>query len=65
LKLSLGVKVLVVVTCALFSVIIAIVAGLLSHAPGSPISEAVLFGGGAFTGSMILCMTVMTSLGVL
>lgn len=65
MNLSLGVKVLVVVTCALFSVIIAIVAGLLSHAPGSPVSEAVLFGGGAFTGCMILCMTVLTSLGVL
>ena len=65
MNLSLGVKVLVVITCALFSVIIAIVAGLLSHAPGSPISEAVLFGGGVFTGCMILCMTVLTSLGVL
>ncbi|KUO04568.1 hypothetical protein [Streptomyces caeruleatus] len=65
MKLTLGVKVLVIVTCTLFSVIIAIVAGLLSHTSGAPVSEAVLCGGGAFAGCMILCLAVLTSLGVL
>ncbi|MDO0937392.1 hypothetical protein QQY66_38810 [Streptomyces sp. DG2A-72] len=65
MKLSFGVKVLVVIICILISVIVAIVAGLMSHAPGSPISEAVLYGGGAFAGCLILCLTVLSTLGVL
>jgi hypothetical protein len=65
LKLSFGVKVLVIINCILISVIVAIVAGLISHTPGSPVGEAVLYGGGAFAGCLILCLTVVSALGVL
>ncbi|MFJ9729540.1 hypothetical protein ACIRP3_43135 [Streptomyces sp. NPDC101209] len=65
MNLSLGVKVLVVVICALVSVIVGIVAGLLKHIPATPKAPAILFGGGAFGGSLTLCLLVVTTLGVL
>ena len=65
LNLSLGIKVLLVVICALFSMIAALVGGFLSHTPGGPRAAAVLYGGGVFGGCMILCMAVLTSLGLL
>ncbi|MFJ9623430.1 hypothetical protein [Streptomyces sp. NPDC101181] len=64
MNLPLGVKVLVVIICALTSVIVGIVAGLLKHTPASPKAPAVLFGGGAFGGSLTLCLMLMSSLGV-
>ncbi|MGW2839671.1 hypothetical protein ACWCWD_17920 [Streptomyces sp. NPDC001493] len=65
MNLSLGVKVLIVVICALISVIVAIVAGLLKHNSTEPKAPAVLFGGGAFAGALTLCLLVTSSLGVL
>ncbi|MET9085325.1 hypothetical protein ABZX77_26160 [Streptomyces sp. NPDC004237] len=65
MNLSLGVKVLIVVICALVSVIAGIVAGLLKHTPATPKAPAILFGGGAFGGALTLCLLVMSSLGVL
>ncbi|MFD5553797.1 hypothetical protein ACFWIA_08145 [Streptomyces sp. NPDC127068] len=65
LNLSLGIKVLVVVICALASVIVGIVAALLKHTPGTPKAPAVLVGGGAFGGSLTLCLLTMSGLGVL
>ncbi|MFG2638774.1 hypothetical protein ACGFX8_34315 [Streptomyces sp. NPDC048362] len=65
MNLSLGVKVLVVIICALISVIVGILAGLLKHTPAAPKAPAVLFGGGAFGGSLTLCLMLMSSLGVL
>ncbi|WP_330354501.1 hypothetical protein [Streptomyces chartreusis] len=65
MKLSFGVRVLVVIICILISVIVAMVAGFISHSPGSPISGAVLYGGGAFAGCLILCLAVLSALGVL
>ncbi|MFI9077515.1 hypothetical protein ACIGW8_13650 [Streptomyces sioyaensis] len=64
MNLSLGVKVLVMAICALISVIVAMVAGFLSHTPGSPVGQAVLYGGAAFAGSLIVCVTVLASLKV-
>ncbi|MET9847530.1 hypothetical protein [Streptomyces ossamyceticus] len=64
MNLSLGVKVLVVLICALISVIVGMVAGFLSHAPGSPVGQAVLYGGGAFAGCLLLCLAVLTALRV-
>ncbi|MGW2962763.1 hypothetical protein ACWDGI_30480 [Streptomyces sp. NPDC001220] len=65
MNLSLGVKVLVVVVCALFSVIVAMVAAWLSHAPGTSASQAVLYGGGSFGGCLLLCLAVLKALKVL
>ncbi|MEU5251456.1 hypothetical protein [Streptomyces longwoodensis] len=65
MNLPLGVKVLIVIICALISIIIAIVAGFLSHSPGSPVGQAVLYSGGAFAGCLLLCLAVLSALGVL
>ncbi|MFJ7996932.1 hypothetical protein ACIQ7D_07195 [Streptomyces sp. NPDC096310] len=54
-----------IIICALISIVVAIVAGPLSYAPGSSAGEAVLYGGGALAAWVILCMAVLTSLGVL
>lgn len=64
LNLTLGVKVLVVVICALVSVIIGVGAGWLSYKPGTRRRDAVLYGAGAFVGSMTTCFMVLNSLGV-
>ncbi|WP_031103441.1 hypothetical protein [Streptomyces sp. NRRL S-146] len=65
MNLTFGVKVLVILLCALLSVIVAMVAGFLSHSPGTPVSQAVLYGGGAFTACLLLCLAVLSALGVL
>ncbi|MDG5805578.1 hypothetical protein P9869_23515 [Streptomyces ossamyceticus] len=65
MNLSLGVKMLIVVICALISVIIGSLAGYMSHKPGARHRDAVLFGGGVFIGVMTLFVTVLGSLGVL
>ncbi|MEU0246662.1 hypothetical protein ABZ192_20465 [Streptomyces sp. NPDC006235] len=65
MNLSLGVKVLVVIICALVSVIIGMVAGLLNHDPGTPKRKSVIFGGGVFGGSLTLAVVVLSALGVL
>ncbi|EFL35506.1 predicted protein [Streptomyces viridochromogenes DSM 40736] len=65
MNLSLGVKGLIVVICILISVIVAMVAGVISHRPNTPKGPAFLYGGGVFGGSLTLCLVVLTSLGVL
>ncbi|MCF2130600.1 hypothetical protein L1I79_29835 [Strepomyces sp. STD 3.1] len=65
MNLSLGVKVLVVVICALFSVIVGGLAALLNHDPGTPKRKSVIFGGGVFGGSLTLTVVVLSALGVL
>jgi hypothetical protein len=65
LNLSFGVKLLIVAICALLSVIVAMVAGFLSHSSGSPVGQAVLHGGGAFAACLLLCLAVLSALGVL
>lgn len=64
-KLSLGVKLLVIVICVLISLIVAIVATWINHSSGASIADAVLFGGGAFAGCMILCLAVLSTFSVL
>ncbi|MEV4338050.1 hypothetical protein [Streptomyces sp. NPDC049590] len=56
---------LIFLSCFLFSVIIGIVAGLISHRPNTPKGPAFLYGGGVFGGSLTLCMVVLSTLGVL
>ncbi|CAM5650775.1 hypothetical protein ACTFBT_29380 [Streptomyces microflavus] len=65
MKLSLGVKLLVIFTCVLISLIVAIVATWINHSSGASIGDAVLFGGGAFAGSMILCLAALSTFSVL
>ncbi|MET7477631.1 hypothetical protein ABZT17_25135 [Streptomyces sp. NPDC005648] len=65
MNLSLGVRVLIVFACASFSVNIGMAAAWLSHTPGSPAGEAVLYGGGSFGGTLALCLAVLKALKVL
>ncbi|MFF5160875.1 hypothetical protein ACFY3N_32465 [Streptomyces sp. NPDC000348] len=65
MNLTFGVKVLVVLLCILLSIIVAMVAGFLSHSPGSPVGQAILYGGGAFAGCLLLCLAVLSALSVL
>jgi hypothetical protein len=64
-NLSLGVRVLVIVVCALFSVIVGIGAGWLHHHPGARKRDAVLYGGVTFGGTLTLCVLVLGAVGVL
>jgi hypothetical protein len=61
---SFGVKVLLVVICALVSIIVATGAGILTHTTGSSLAEAVLSAGGAFAVSMGLALTTLAALGI-
>ncbi|WP_257134998.1 MULTISPECIES: hypothetical protein [unclassified Streptomyces] len=65
LILSLGVKLLIFAICFLLSVIIGIVAGLISHRPNTPKGPAFLYGGGVFGGALTLCLVALSTLGVL
>ncbi|MEU3192718.1 hypothetical protein ABZ686_19240 [Streptomyces sp. NPDC006992] len=47
------------------SLLVAVVAGVLSHEAGAPLAGALLYAGGAFIGWMTLCVTVLTALGLL
>ncbi|MFI1645724.1 hypothetical protein ACH4XT_02080 [Streptomyces avidinii] len=64
MNISFAVKVLLVVICALVSVIVAMVAALIQHTPFTPKGPAFLYGGGAFAGSMLLCVGVLSALGL-
>ncbi|WAU82621.1 hypothetical protein O1Q96_24535 [Streptomyces sp. Qhu-G9] len=65
MNFSLGIKVLMVTICALLSALIGIGAGWMSHTPGARKRDAVLFGGGAFGGSLTLAVLVLAAIGVL
>lgn len=65
MNLSLGVRALIVFSCALFSVIVGIGAGWLHHRPGARKRDAVLYGGVTFGGTLTLCVLVLGALGVL
>ncbi|MEV5273334.1 hypothetical protein ACF060_32560 [Streptomyces werraensis] len=61
---SFGVKVLLVVICALASIIVATGAGILTYATGASPAEAVLAAGGAFAVFMTLGLTTLAMLGL-
>ncbi|MER5380764.1 hypothetical protein ABT040_10830 [Streptomyces sp. NPDC002688] len=65
MNLSLGVKALVVFTCILFSALVGVGGGWLSHKPGGYKRDAVLVGGGTFGGTLTLVILVLATLGVL
>lgn len=57
-------KVLLVVICALVSIIVATGAGILTRITGASLAEAVLSAGGAFAISMGLSLTTLSALGL-
>ncbi|WP_328719157.1 hypothetical protein OHT52_06340 [Streptomyces sp. NBC_00247] len=65
MNLSLSVKLLVFAVCFLFSVIVGMVAALISHRPNTPKGPAILYGGGVFGGALTLCLVALTSISVL
>ncbi|WP_411105233.1 hypothetical protein [Streptomyces sp. cmx-4-9] len=65
MRLSFLVQVLLTLLSFVSSLLVAVVAAVLSHKAGSPVAGAVLYGGGAFIGWMTLCVTVLTALGLL
>ncbi|MBC2907698.1 hypothetical protein [Streptomyces cupreus] len=58
------VKVLLVVICGLFSIIVATGAAILTHTTGASLAEAILSAGGAFAVSMGLSLTTLSALGL-
>ncbi|MBL7491892.1 hypothetical protein I6A60_20180 [Frankia sp. AgB1.9] len=56
---------LLVALCVLFSVIVALVAGILSRADGASLPAATLRGGAAFGGALGLALGVLAAVGVL
>jgi hypothetical protein len=61
---SFGVKLLLVLVCALTSVIVGTIAGILTYATRASLTEAVLYGGGGFSVSMGLGLTTLSTLGL-
>ncbi|MER5794498.1 hypothetical protein [Streptomyces sp. NPDC001980] len=62
---SLGVRALIIFSCASFSTNVGMAAAWLNHMPGTPAGQAVLYGGGSFGGCMLLCLAVLKALKVL
>ncbi|WP_431965673.1 hypothetical protein [Actinacidiphila sp. bgisy160] len=50
---------------ALFSLVVALIAGILKASTGAGFAEAILYGGTAFATSMGLCLLVLTAIGQL
>ncbi|GAB2587019.1 hypothetical protein GCM10027168_19740 [Streptomyces capparidis] len=65
MRLTFSAQVLLTLLSFVSSLLVAVVAGALSHEAGAPVAGAVLYGGGAFIGWMTLCVTVLTALGLL
>ncbi|MFI6286067.1 hypothetical protein ACIBCM_15120 [Streptomyces sp. NPDC051018] len=65
MRLTFRVQVLLALLSFVSSLLVAVVAGVLSHGAGAPVAGAVLYGGGAFIGWMTLSVTVLTALGLL
>ncbi|MCC9707301.1 hypothetical protein E4N62_19680 [Streptomyces sp. MNU76] len=60
-----SVKVLLVVICALVSIIVATGTAILTYTTGVSMAEAILSAGGAFAVSMGLSLTTLAALGLL
>jgi hypothetical protein len=59
-----GVKILLVVICALASTIVATFAGILTRTTGASLAETIFSAGGAFAVSMGLSLTTLAALGL-
>ncbi|MFC8694977.1 hypothetical protein [Streptomyces parvus] len=60
MKLSLGIKALLIVVCVLISLVVGLVASWIKHSSGASLSDTVAFGGGAFTACMVIGLAVLT-----
>ncbi|EMF02547.1 hypothetical protein J7W19_21350 [Streptomyces mobaraensis NBRC 13819 = DSM 40847] len=60
-----SVQALLMLLAFVSALLIAVVAGVLSHSNGVRAAGAVLYGGGAFIAWMTLCVSVLTALGLL
>ncbi|MFF0402056.1 hypothetical protein [[Kitasatospora] papulosa] len=60
MKLSLGIKALLIVVCVLISLVVALVASWINHSSGGSLRDTAAFGGGAFAGCMVLCLAALT-----
>lgn len=60
-----AVQVLLITLAFVSSLLVGMIAGVLSHASGTDVPGAVLYGGGAFILWMTLSVTVLTALGLL
>ncbi|MFD7539898.1 hypothetical protein [Streptomyces sp. NPDC059819] len=65
MRLTFPAQVLLALLSFVSSLLVAVVAGVLSYEAGAPAAGAVLYGGGAFIGWMTLCVAVLTALGLL
>lgn len=57
------VRAVFVVLAFISSILVAVIAGVLSHANGTRVPGAVLYGGGAFVGWMTLSLMALEALG--
>jgi hypothetical protein len=64
-RLTFPVQVLLALLSFVSSLLVGVVAGVLSHEAGEPVAGAVLYGGGAFVAWMTLSVAVLTALGLL
>lgn len=60
-----GTRYLWLLVAVLFSLVVALVAGMLKTSTGAGFAEAVLYGGTAFATSMGLCVLVLSTVGQL
>ncbi|MEV8315018.1 hypothetical protein AB0Q95_12650 [Streptomyces sp. NPDC059900] len=65
MRLTFPVQVLLALLSFVSSLLVPVVAGVLSHVAGASVAGAVLYGGGAFVAWMTLCVTVLMALGLL
>ncbi|MGW7078481.1 hypothetical protein [Streptomyces sp. NPDC054866] len=65
MRLTFPAQVLLALLSFVSSLLVAVVAGVLSHEAGASAAGAVLYGGGAFIAWMTLSVTVLTALGLL
>ncbi|MFD5938453.1 hypothetical protein [Streptomyces griseus] len=60
MKLSLGLRALLISVCVLISLVVALVASWIKHSSGASLSDTVAFGGGAFATCMVIGLAVLT-----
>ncbi|MEU0299037.1 hypothetical protein ABZ252_06140 [Streptomyces sp. NPDC006175] len=60
MKLSVGIKALLIVVCVLISLVVGLAASWIKHSSGASLSDTVAFGGGAFATCMVIGLAALT-----